>query len=215
MRTHEANIPNSVIIAISLIVAGCMIGIIKAVIEYSQRTEEFTSEFLIFITISIVLNLLLIFFILQGKNWARLVFLILLLIGIPTSFFPAIHDYKSIPLQSILVLVQMVFQLIALGFLYLPISSRWFRGNLPSPSTNSLHCGELICTNCGFRGKAKRITKGSILIEIVLWIMLLVPGLIYSIWRLASRYNGCPQCGAGNMIPIDSPKGHKLVEELG
>ena len=212
--THRIEKPHTVFIALVLIVAGCIIGIIKAAIEYSQRTDGVTPEFILFITISIVLNLLLIFFIWQGKNWARLVFLILLLIGVPTSFLPAIHDYKSIPLQSILVLGQMAFQLIALGLLYLPISSKWFLGNLSSPITNSMDRGELICTNCGYRGGAKRITKGGILMEIVLWLMLLLPGLIYSIWRLASRYKGCPQCGAGNMIPTNSPKGQQLIEQL-
>jgi hypothetical protein len=205
--TQSIENPKTIFIAIVLVVAGCIIGIIKAVTEYSQRTEGFASEFLIFITISIVLNLLLIFFIWQGKNWARLVFLILLLIGVPTSFVPAIHEYKSIPLQSTLILAQMAFQLVALGVLYLPISSRWFKGDPPFPITNSMGRSELVCTNCGFRGKSKRVTKGSFLIELVLWLMLIVPGLIYSIWRLTSRYSACPQCGAGNMIPIDSRKG--------
>ena len=69
---------------------------------------------------------------------------------------------------------------------------------------------ELMCTNCGFKGKPKLITKGSILIELVLWICLILPGLIYSIWRHASRYKGCPSCGAANMIPLDSPIAQKL-----
>ena len=70
---------------------------------------------------------------------------------------------------------------------------------------------DLVCTNCGFRGKPKCFTKGSILIELVLWICLIVPGLIYSIWRHTSRYNGCPTCGAAHMIPIDSPMARKLM----
>ncbi|MDH3468639.1 MAG: hypothetical protein OES26_22550 [Gammaproteobacteria bacterium] len=31
---------------------------------------------------------------------------------------------------------------------------------------------ELICPNCGCKGKPKKITKGSIFIEIILWIAL-------------------------------------------
>ncbi len=71
-----------------------------------------------------------------------------------------------------------------------------------------------ICPNCGYVGKAKKVTKGSILIEIVLWICFLVPGLIYSIWRLTSKHLACPKCGAQNLVPIDSPRGKKLQQEL-
>ena len=73
---------------------------------------------------------------------------------------------------------------------------------------------ELICSNCGYKGKPKKITKGSIFIEIILWIALIIPGVIYSIWRLTTRHEACPQCGATNMVPLDSPRGRKLIEEF-
>jgi len=73
---------------------------------------------------------------------------------------------------------------------------------------------ELICSNCGYKGKPKKVTKGSIFIEIILWIAFIIPGVIYSIWRLTSRNEACPQCGATNMVPLDSPRGRKLVEEF-
>ena len=72
-----------------------------------------------------------------------------------------------------------------------------------------------ICPNCGYTGKAKSITKGSILIELVLWLFFIIPGLIYSLWRLTTRHPACPQCGATNMVPLDSPRGKKLQAELG
>ena len=71
-----------------------------------------------------------------------------------------------------------------------------------------------ICSNCGYVGQAKKITKGSILIEIVLWLCFLIPGLIYSIWRLTSKHLACPKCGAQNLVPLDSPRGKKLQQEL-
>ncbi|MBX6334375.1 YqaE/Pmp3 family membrane protein [Candidatus Saccharibacteria bacterium] len=71
-----------------------------------------------------------------------------------------------------------------------------------------------ICPNCGYMGQAKKVTKGSILIEIVLWLCFLIPGLIYSIWRLTSKHLACPQCGAQNLVPLDSPRGRKLQQEL-
>lgn len=54
---------------------------------------------------------------------------------------------------------------------------------------------DIKCPNCGYEGKAKRIIRGSIGVEILLWCLFLIPGLIYSIWRSFSRYTGCPKCG--------------------
>lgn len=65
---------------------------------------------------------------------------------------------------------------------------------------------EMYCANCGTVAKPKRITKGSLLIEIFLWLFFLVPGLLYSLWRLTTKFEACPSCGAPNMIPTDSPK---------
>ena len=72
-----------------------------------------------------------------------------------------------------------------------------------------------ICKDCGTVDDPKRFTKGSIFIEIILWICFLIPGLIYSIWRLTSRYDGCPVCGSQNIVPISTPIGTKLASEVG
>lgn len=69
----------------------------------------------------------------------------------------------------------------------------------------------MVCSRCGTQGEPVTYTKGSILWELVLWFMFLLPGLMYSVWRLASRYQGCPACEAPNMIPADSPCGQALT----
>jgi hypothetical protein len=63
----------------------------------------------------------------------------------------------------------------------------------------------LFCTTCGHEGAAKMRTKGSIGIEILLWLCFLVPGLIYSLWRISSRHAVCASCGARTLVPTDSP----------
>ena len=72
---------------------------------------------------------------------------------------------------------------------------------------------EIVCTSCGYTGEPSTITQGSIFIELVLWLCFLIPGLIYSIWRHSSRYDGCPKCQQKNIIPIDSPMGRKFLKE--
>jgi hypothetical protein len=73
----------------------------------------------------------------------------------------------------------------------------------------------LICTSCGTQtNKPESFTKGSILIEIVLWLAFIVPGLIYSLWRLTTRQRVCPACKAATLIPASTPAGRKLAQQF-
>lgn len=71
----------------------------------------------------------------------------------------------------------------------------------------------LICSACGTTGKPKSETPGSILIEIILWLCFIVPGLIYSIWRHTKRHDVCRSCGAAQLLPAESPAGRALAEK--
>jgi len=61
------------------------------------------------------------------------------------------------------------------------------------------------CLDCGTTGKSEEHTPGSFLTEIFLWLCFLVPGIIYSVWRLSARYQGCQKCGSKRIVPADSP----------
>lgn len=73
----------------------------------------------------------------------------------------------------------------------------------------------LICSTCGHFGPAVTTTPGSFLIELVLWLFFLLPGLIYSIWRLTNKKTGCSACGGTALIPRSSPRGQQLAREFG
>jgi hypothetical protein len=62
---------------------------------------------------------------------------------------------------------------------------------------------EFYCPNCGTVGRPKTATRGSFLMEVSLWLLLIVPGLIYSLWRLTTKTKVCPKCGAP---PYDSDR---------
>lgn len=70
-----------------------------------------------------------------------------------------------------------------------------------------------ICTKCGFRGDAKRITKGTFKIELILWACLLLPGLLYALWRIFSRSWVCRECG-GKAVLLDSPSGSFVLKKF-
>jgi ribosomal protein S27AE len=73
------------------------------------------------------------------------------------------------------------------------------------------------CPRCGAVAKEKTVYRGSFWNEFSLWLLLIVaafyfswgflivPGILYSVWRLSTRQRVCPSCGAPNMIPLDSP----------
>ena len=73
----------------------------------------------------------------------------------------------------------------------------------------------LICTQCGFIGQPSHATKGSGLIEVVLWLTFIIPGIIYSIWRRSSPSQVCSKCKSQTLIPVDAPKAKKILEEIG
>ncbi|MDD3584595.1 MAG: hypothetical protein PHG74_11335 [Kiritimatiellae bacterium] len=74
--------------------------------------------------------------------------------------------------------------------------------------------GTMICSNCGTIGVPKIACKGSLGIEILLWLMFVIPGAIYTVWRLTTRGKFCQSCGAENMVPLNSPIGKKLQKEI-
>jgi hypothetical protein len=66
----------------------------------------------------------------------------------------------------------------------------------------------LYCTTCGTtcgRHGTVSLTPGSFWIQVVLLFCGLVPGLLYGLWRLSSRKNGCPACHSTLLIPAYTP----------
>lgn len=70
-----------------------------------------------------------------------------------------------------------------------------------------------ICTMCGYVGYPRRKASGSCLIEAILWLCFIIPGIIYTIWRLTSKSIICPKCKNTSMIPVNTPQGQKLLSE--
>jgi len=60
------------------------------------------------------------------------------------------------------------------------------------------------CVRCGTVAVPDVETTGSTLVEIALWFMFLLPGLIYTLWRHGEAV--CPSCGSMELIPPDSPR---------
>lgn len=61
---------------------------------------------------------------------------------------------------------------------------------------------KVFCTHCFHEGSPKTITKGSILIELILWCFMIIPWLIYSIWRGKNKHCVCAKCGSDRINKV-------------
>jgi len=70
------------------------------------------------------------------------------------------------------------------------------------------------CTTCEYEGKHKNYTKGSLMIEIALWLLFIFPGVIYTIWRNTSgKYKGCPDCKSESVVELKRWNKRQLMKE--
>ena len=47
--------------------------------------------------------------------------------------------------------------------------------------------------------------RGSLSLELLLWMCLLVPGFIYSMWRWSTQFKTCSDCGSSKVTTFESP----------
>lgn len=80
-----------------------------------------------------------------------------------------------------------------------------------------------ICEKCLYEGHRRTLTPGSKSMEMFLWLVFLIPGPIYSAWRVYGRQHFCPNCKAegtmrrtwlstGKMLKWEAED--KLIEEI-
>lgn len=75
----------------------------------------------------------------------------------------------------------------------------------------------LICSSCGQVGNNEDyVYRGDFGLEILLWLMGIIPGVLYSLWRRSdpkASPNVCPACG-GRLIPRNSPVGRSMIAAM-
>lgn len=55
---------------------------------------------------------------------------------------------------------------------------------------------KIVCSSCSYIGDSADLARGSRKKEVLLWCCMLIPGLLYTMWRQSTdgRYSGCPRC---------------------
>lgn len=73
----------------------------------------------------------------------------------------------------------------------------------------------ILCNECHYVGPPRRKQKGNYFICLILLMLLLVPGILYALWRIfSSRIRYCPQCNSEHVIPTHSVAARSKVKEF-
>jgi hypothetical protein len=93
--------------------------------------------------------------------------------------------------------------------LSLPAALVWFivRVFKPAPGPS------MACLTCEHVGPTATRARGSLGMEVALWLLLIVPGMIYSVWRVTGKRPVCQQCGSDALVPSQSPAGRRLLTQ--
>jgi hypothetical protein len=82
-----------------------------------------------------------------------------------------------------------------------------------------------ICATCEKSATGKKITSGSFIGEVAIWIItfmvasifdlwiLLILPFIYSVIRTTSKKTVCEYCGSTELIPINSPRAQRILSQ--
>lgn len=70
---------------------------------------------------------------------------------------------------------------------------------------------DIICKRCRKVGKPRLVTPGNSRKEIVLWICLILPGFVYSMWRSLGKFGVCAACNSDDIESAHTNFGKHLI----
>lgn len=127
--TTESTVrPREVALAIRLILLSLALGLVVAATQAVQRVSGI--PLVVTLLIAVVFYGLLALFvskILPGRNWARIVFLVLVLIGLPFAVPTYIGQLRQSVLFGLAGIVIVILQVFATYLLFTKNSNSWFR----------------------------------------------------------------------------------------
>jgi FtsH-binding integral membrane protein len=120
--------PIEVTRAVQLLYASLGIGIVKVVFDFARLSSEISLMFILFV---MILTFGLLFFFIwkisDGRNWARIVFLILFLLGLPISIPIYLEEIGRNLFLATLTSIQIIIQIVAIYLMFMKKSNPWFR----------------------------------------------------------------------------------------
>ena len=82
---------------------------------------------------------------------------------------------------------------------------------MPAPTHYS--SPRLVCTSCGHNtDRADRVKPGSGWLTATLLCLMVIPGVVYWVWRNSMKQESCPLCRRATLIPASSPMGQAIMQ---
>jgi hypothetical protein len=128
MEIQDVEKPSQITTAVNLLWASLAIGFVKSIMDVQHLGSQASPAFTNFILISVfAVMALLIVFISKGKNWARITFLVLFILGSPLSIPLGLGEFTRSPVLGAFSLVQIVLQVVALYIVFTKPGAAWFK----------------------------------------------------------------------------------------
>lgn len=124
-----AKVPKKIKLAANLVYASLLVGILNSLFSEILTDENILSEpgGLVFLAAITIVLAILGYKIGQGKNWARIIFVIMVLLG--TIGYPDFisEEFRRSILLGVVSIIQLVLQLYALVLLFNKASVQWYK----------------------------------------------------------------------------------------
>ncbi len=127
-QPYEMPKPKIVRSAVTLLWWALGIGIIRFGLEFPFLVEESSVDFVLKGWVVVLLfGIFLICMISCGENWARITNFILFVFGTPFFIISLFNSFTCSPLSTILGIIQVILEAVAIVFLFMKESSIWFK----------------------------------------------------------------------------------------
>jgi len=60
------------------------------------------------------------------------------------------------------------------------------------------------CPACGLVARGMPVPRGRLSLELLLWMAFLLPGLLYTLWRVSNPHRVCVSCHHAGLLPLDA-----------
>lgn len=72
---------------------------------------------------------------------------------------------------------------------------------------------KMFCKECYEVAVPKTVTPGYFIIELVAWCFMVLPGLLYTMYRISNKKKVCAHCGSESVIKADSFLAKKMMTD--
>lgn len=118
--------PREVLYAFWLTIASLPLSIIAVTLRSDVVKSQILAFTIIGFFLSLSFTLFLFVMILRGQNWARMLYLIMFIIGAPFAFPAIVTAFQKSPVHAVIRLLQLSLQLMAVVLLLQKPSRNWF-----------------------------------------------------------------------------------------